>query len=696
MADAPRRYEPRPREVPEPSRDLVAELNPEQARAATFGDGPLLIVAGAGTGKTRTLVYRVAHLLERGVRPERILLLTFTRRAAQEMLARAERLVGQVSRQVHGGTFHATAHRLLRKFGPQAGLASDFTIMDQADAEDLMQLARAQLGYGEKGKRFPKKETLHYVYSRHVNTEFPVEQILSEEYAQFSDYAEDFQRIFADYTRRKSERNLVDYDDLLLFWAMMVEAPGIAERIAGLYDHVLVDEYQDTNVLQARILRGMCRTHTNITVVGDDAQSIYSFRGATVRNILDFPRQFGGTTMVTLEQNYRSVQPILETTNTLISRAEERFTKSLWSRRAGGESPWLVACKDEGQQTHFVADRILELHEEGVPLKEMAVLFRAGYMSADLEIELANRRIPFEKWGGLKFLEAAHVKDVLAFLRILENPRDEVSWYRLFLLLEGIGDVTARGLIGQLAERHWQADAIGDLAVPPRARESRRRLAELFHSLASPIPSDREARAGKVGVALDIARIRRMYDDILREKYDRVDPRMADLDQLENIAAGYPDRATFLVAAALEPPTSTQDLAGGSDEEDDTLVLSTCHSAKGKEWKAVFVIWCVDGWFPSTRSLGDDEELEEERRLMYVAMTRAKDHLMVTYPVHVYATRRGADYSIDQLSRFLDRGVRETMQKVVIAAEEAPRPADAPPVPGGLDLRAMLRGRFGG
>ena len=349
MADAPRRYEPRPREIPEPARDLAAELNPEQARAATFGAGPLLIVAGAGTGKTRTLVYRVAHLLERGVRPERIMLLTFTRRAAQEMLGRAERLVGQVSRQVHGGTFHATAHRLLRKFGPQAGLASDFTIMDQGDAEDLMQLSRAQLGYGEKGKRFPKKETLHYVYSRHVNTEFPVEQILSEEYAQFSDYVEDFQRIFADYTRRKAERNLVDYDDLLLFWAMMVEAPGLADRISGLYDHVLVDEYQDTNTLQARILRGMCRAHKNITVVGDDAQSIYSFRGATIRNILDFPAQFPGTRIVTLERNYRSVAPILDTTNALISRSGR---PSSCSSRMRSTTKRVCSCSSRSVTSH--------------------------------------------------------------------------------------------------------------------------------------------------------------------------------------------------------------------------------------------------------------------------------------------------------------------------------------------------------
>ena len=399
-------------------------LNPAQQAAATHGDGPLLIIAGAGTGKTRTLVHRVAHLLERGGRPERILLLTFTRRAAQEMLGRVQRLVGAGAGQVQGGTFHGTAHRLLRKFGSVAGLPSDFTIMDQEDAQDLMHMARVHLGYGDKSKRFPKKETLHHVYSRHVNTELPVAAILSEEFPAFADYGPDFARIFAGYTERKGERNLVDYDDLLLFWAALLEAPGdVGLRIARLYDHVLVDEYQDTNVLQARILRGLCRTHQNATVVGDDAQSIYSFRGASFRNILDFPRQFPGATIVTLEQNYRSTQPILNTTNTLITRAKERFSKVLWTERSGGERPWLVTARDEEEQTQFVVDRILELYEAGTPLREMAVLFRAGYMSAAIEIELANRKIPFEKWGGLRFLEAAHVKDVLAFLRIIENPR---------------------------------------------------------------------------------------------------------------------------------------------------------------------------------------------------------------------------------------------------------------------------------
>ena len=672
-------------------RDFAAELNPQQAAAATHGDGPLLIIAGAGSGKTRTLVYRVAHLIEHGVPADRILLLTFTRRAAQEMLSRAERLVGSNSKRVHGGTFHATSHRLLRRYGQAAGLPKDFTIMDQGDAEDLMQLSRAQLGYASKGKRFPKKETLQYVYSRHINTGISVDDILRDSYPQFVDYLEDFGKIYADYTRRKAERNLVDYDDLLLFWAMLLEAsPELGQKIAGLYDHILVDEYQDTNVLQARILRGMCKTHSNITVVGDDAQSIYSFRGANFRNILDFPKQFAGATVVALEQNYRSTQPILNVTNTLISRASERFTKNLFTQRIGGEQPWLVAARDEQQQTQFVVDRILELHEEGTPLNQIAVLFRAGYMSADLEIELTNRKIPFEKWGGLKFLEAAHVKDVLAFLRILENPRDEVSWYRILLLLPGIGDATARAAIDTMAAAAWESAAFGRYNPPARARAAHAALVELLDALrASPV-------LDRAQVAADIARVRLLYDNILRERYDRVEPRLADLDQLQVIASGYPDRAAFLSALALEPPQATQDLPGGTKEDEDALVLSTAHSAKGKEWDAVFVIWAVDGWFPSARCLNSEEETEEERRLMYVALTRARNYLSVTYPLNAYSSRRGAEYSIDQLCRFIDRGVRDHMQRVSVSTDNTPVPHEEVRKQPVLDLRALLRSRFGG
>ena len=665
----------------------VLGLNPAQHAAATHGDGPLLIIAGAGTGKTRTLVHRVAHLIERGVAPERILLLTFTRRAAQEMLGRVERIVGAASRRVQGGTFHAMAHRLLRRFGAAGGLASDFTIMDQEDAQDLMHLARVQLGYGEKKKRFPKKETLYHVYSRHMNTEIPVARILNEEYAPFAEYLPDFARIYADYTRRKSDRNLVDYDDLLVFWSLLLDAPGpVGARIAALYDHVLVDEYQDTNVLQARILRGLCKTHNNVSVVGDDAQSIYSFRGASFRNILDFPRQFANAHLVTLEQNYRSVQPILDTTNTLIARARERHSKVLWTDRTGGERPWLVTARDEEEQTTFVVDRILELYEAGTPFREMAVLFRAGYMSAAIEIELTNRKIPFEKWGGLRFLEAAHVKDVLAFLRVLENPRDEVSWYRILLLLPGIGDRTARAAIAAMAQAAWESAAFARYRPPTRARVAHDALVKLLETL----------RAGGESqpVSADIARVRQLYDDILRERYDQVEPRLNDLDQLERVAGGYPSRSAFLAALALEPPSNTHDLAVGDHEDEDVLVLSTAHSAKGKEWDAVFLIWAVDGWFPTSRALNDDAGLEEERRLMYVALTRARHHLAVVYPLQVYGSRRGANYSIDQLSRFIDHAVRNTMEAVVIATPDTADPTA--PAPGPFDLRAaMMRREWG-
>jgi DNA helicase-2/ATP-dependent DNA helicase PcrA len=697
--DGPRIYRPRESEaVAENGEhsldDFTAQLNPEQAAAASYGDGALLIVAGAGTGKTRTLVYRVAHLLQHGVKAERILLLTFTRRAAHEMLTRAERLVGVVSGHVHGGTFHSTGNRLLRTFGQSAGLPKDFSIMDEADAEDLIGLARANLGYGKQEKRFPKKETLHWIYSRHVNTEVPVEDILGGELPQFADYTDDVLRIFAEYTSRKIERNLVDYDDLLLFWQLMLEhSAPLAERIAALYDHILVDEYQDSNLTQARILRGMCRTHQNITVVGDDAQSIYSFRGANVHNILDFPKQFPGAHLVTLEQNYRSTQPILDVTNTLISRAEHRFTKNLWTKRGGGETPWLVAARDEQQQTKFVVDRVLELHEEGIPLREIAVLFRAAYMSADLEIELSNRRVPFEKWGGLKFLEAAHVKDVLAFLRVIENPRDDVSWYRILMLMPGIGDVTARAAIASMTQRGWDADAFYNWLPPQRASEAHERLVALLKALRARAAHGEQESLG-TGVGAEIEAIRGLYDDILRERYDRPEARLADLEQLRVIAGGYPNRAAFLSAIALEPPQSTQDLALGGDAEDDALVLSTAHSAKGKEWDAVFLIWAVDGFFPLARAAADDDQLEEERRLMYVAMTRARNHLVVSYPLNVYSTRRGADYSMDQLSRFLDRGVRAKMQKYVLGEDASPAPeepaAEHPPI----DLRAILKSRF--
>lgn len=666
-----------------------AALNTEQRAAVLHGDGPLLIVAGAGTGKTRTLVHRVAALIERGVRAERVLLLTFTRRAAEEMLARVERLTGQHGRRVQGGTFHATAHATLRQFGQQAGIGEGFTILDQRDAEDLMQLARAALGFGARERRFPKKETLQALYSRHINTDRTVEDLLRDGVPQYVDDLADIGRVFSEYVERKAARNLVDYDDLLLFWATMLEAEPLGEAIRSRYDHVLVDEYQDTNVLQSRILRGLCRSHQNVTVVGDDAQSIYAFRGATVRNILDFPAQFPGTTVITLDRNYRSTQPILNTANAVLSQATEGYRKQLRSiDDRPGELPWLVPTRDEQAQTMFTCDRLLELVEtDGLRLDQIAVLVRAGYMSADLEIELAARRIPFEKWGGIKFLEAAHVKDMLAFLRVAENPRDEVSWFRLLQLLPGIGEISARRAIASLEAAGWRIEGLAAWDAPPRAAATHTALTTLMQRLSASSGADPGA---------DIALVRGVYDDILRQRFDDADVRLNDLVQLEHIASGYPNRGAFLSALALEPPSATSDLARGSDtEEADALVISTIHSAKGKEWDAVFVLWAADGWIPSSRAIKDAQQIEEERRLFYVALTRARRHLHVSYPLYAYASRWSADFALDQKSRFLDAGVLATMQRVRI---EPPPPPDLPPAPvpptSTLDVRAALRSRF--
>ena len=667
-----------------------AGLNAEQRAAVTHGDGPLLIVAGAGTGKTRTLVHRVASLIERGVRAERILLLTFTRRAAEEMLARVERLTGQQGKRVQGGTFHATAHATLRQFGAHAGIAEGFTILDQGDAEDLMQLARAALGLGARERRFPKKETLQALYSRHINTDRTVEDLLREGYPAYVDDLADIGRVFAEYVERKTARNLVDYDDLLLFWAAMLESEPLAERIRSRYDHVLVDEYQDTNVLQSRILRGLCATHGNVTVVGDDAQSIYAFRGATVRNILDFPSQFPGTTIVTLDRNYRSTQPILDTANAVLAQATEGYRKALRSIDDRlGELPWLVPTRDEQAQTQFTCDRLLELCEtENLRLDQVAVLVRAGYMSADLEIELAARRIPFEKWGGIKFLEAAHVKDMLAFLRVAENPRDEVSWFRLLQLMPGIGEVSARRAIASLEMASWRVQGLQQWEAPPRARITHTALCALMTRLAGSSGAD---------PGTDIALVRGVYDEILRHRFDDAEVRLNDLVQLEHIASGYPNRGAFLSALALEPPSATSDLAQGREtDEDDALVISTIHSAKGKEWEAVFVLWAADGWIPSARAIKDATQIEEERRLFYVALTRAKRHLHVSYPLYAYASRWSADFALDQKSRFLDASVLATMQRVQLAPPPQPEPPpDAVPPTPTLDLRAALRSRFG-
>jgi len=606
------------------------ELNPRQREAVTHERGPLLVVAGAGTGKTKTLAYRVAYLIAQGTDPGRILLLTFTRRAAEEMLRRAGSIVARgtsTAGRVWGGTFHSAANRLLRTHAKAVGLRTDFTVLDQGDAEDLINLIRHDLELHKQEKRFPRKATCLAIYSRCVNTGERLERVLERDYPWCDAWGTELRELFQRYVERKQKRNVLDFDDLLLYWSLLLEDPAAARELSGMFDFLLVDEYQDTNLLQAKILRGMRTGNDNILVVGDDAQSIYRFRGATVRNILDFPQQFPGTTIVTLEQNYRSTVPILDTANRVIAQARERYTKDLWSDKRVGQLPLLISCADEVEQDTYVIDRVLEHLEDGIPLRRQAVLFRAAHLSDSLEVELTRRNIPYHKYGGLRFLEAAHVKDLIAFLRLLENPRDELAWFRVLQLLDGIGPTTASRILDHIAEHRNDPRSIASFEPPAPAREAFAALAELFRQI---VPM------GVKDPAVQIERIRTFYDPLLPKVYDNPFVRTRDLISLEQVASGYTSRRQFLVDLQLDPPTSTADLAGAPYRDEDWLVLSTIHSAKGCEWDAVYLIHAADGFLPSDLATGSEEEIEEERRLTYVAMTRAKDYLYITWPLRYY------------------------------------------------------------
>jgi DNA helicase-2/ATP-dependent DNA helicase PcrA len=619
----------------------------------------LLVIAGAGTGKTKTLASRLAALIHAGTPAQQILLLTFTRRAAHEMIRRAGQVVGEATAAgVWGGTFHAVAHRLLRVYSQQIGLSKSFTILDQADAEDLLHLIRTDLDLHRSTTRFPQKGTLLAIYSRCVNANEPLEQALTERFPWCHGHAAAIKEVFRAYSQRKNERDLLDYDDLLLFWEHALDNPAVGDAIAGRFTHILVDEYQDTNPMQAAVLRKMWERMTrpgdraeppakcSIMVVGDDAQSIYSFRGATVENILRFPEEFPGATTVTLEQNYRSVTPILEASNAVMSFAGRRFTKNLWSERAGGQKPLLITCANELEQGGLVIDRILEFREEGIPLTRQAVLFRASHNSDALEVELGRRNIPFVKWGGLKFLEAAHVKDLLAFLRILENPHDELSWMRVLQMLEGIGPGRARQAVEHMRQSAEGTAALHSWKVPAAARQQVDDLTGLLREVIG--------AGADMPLTAQIDRIRRYYTPLCEKRYEQAEMRLRDLDQLELLAQRAPSRAAFLADLTLDPPLSTGDLAGPPLLDEEYLVLSTIHSAKGCEWDVVYLIHAADGVLPSDMSTGE-AELEEERRLLYVAMTRARDRLVITFPLRYYHRKHalGDSHSFAQLSRFL-------------------------------------------
>ena len=638
------------------SSDYLTDLNKEQRRAVKHGIGsesatkapPLLVIAGAGSGKTKTLAHRVAHLVVSGVDPHRILLLTFTRRAADEMIRRVKRITAKVigTQQVDlpwSGTFHAIGARLLREYATQIGLKPSFTILDRSDAADLMDLVRHDLGQSTKASRFPKKATCLTIYSFTINSGKSLEQVLADNFPWCAEWEKELRRLFQSYTAAKQRQNVLDYDDLLLYWAEMMRDDDLAAEIGGRFDHILVDEYQDTNRLQSKILLRLKPEGRGLMVVGDDAQSIYSFRAATVRNILDFPSQFRpAADIVTLEQNYRSTQPILDACNRVIRFAKERYTKNLRSDRRSKQKPFLTTVADEAAQARFVAQQILDSREAGTPLKNQAVLFRASHHSAQLEIELTRRNIPFVKYGGLKFLEAAHVKDVLSILRWCENPRDRVAGFRAVQLLPGIGPSTAAKILDQVEGEPRATDALYAIKVPKAAAEDWPVFAKLVEQM----------RQGKTTWPVEFELVQEWYAPHLDRIYDDGPFRAADVVQLGQIAAGYGSRERFLTELTLDPPDATSGRAGAVLKDEDYTVLSTIHSAKGQEWRIVRILNVVDGCIPSDRATGTPEEIEEERRLLYVAMTRAKDELDFIVPQrffthqqaklgdrHVYASR---------------------------------------------------------
>ena len=638
--------------------DYEKELNPAQYAAVTALDGPVLVIAGAGSGKTRTLVYRVARFIESGLPPQNLLLLTFTRKAAQEMLSRAGLLLGTVCDRVAGGTFHSFSNTILRRHGPAIGLEPAFTILDRPDGEDVIQLLRNARGLGEREKRFPRKNTLSDMFSASVNKATGLDEIVLTEYPHFSDHLNEILELEKAYTDFKRQRSLLDYDDLLLKLQELLETQReIREQLSGTYRAVMVDEYQDTNKIQARVVRLLCANHENVMVVGDDAQSIYSFRGAHFKNIMDFPKEFPKARLFKLEENYRSTQPILNLTNEIINQAREKYPKHLFTHQKEGRPPVLVQAENENWQSRFVCQRVLELREEGVPLDEIAILFRSSHNSFDLEIELIKHGLPFIKRGGFKFIETTHVKDVLAHLRVLQNPRDAVSWNRLFLLIDGVGPKKSQSIIAAMAR---EADWLKALKVQSEHKTGGSALKEvtrLFEDLlgAHGVPSEQ------------LNRIYSYYTPLLSQRFDDYPKRIKDLEHLYAITERYLKLDEFLSDITLEPPSEAVSEIAPTGREDEKLILSTIHSAKGLEWHTVFIIWALDGKLPSMYSFDNEEDLEEERRLMYVAATRAKKGLYITYPVNVYDRALGTVLS--KPTRFLD-GISKSLYNTWSLVEE--------------------------
>jgi ATP-dependent DNA helicase UvrD/PcrA len=654
----------------------LSELNPEQLAAATYGDGHLLVLAGAGTGKTTTLCSRVAQLVHSGVAPERMLLLTFTRRAAREMLARAQALTGGGARRVLGGTFHSVAYRFVRAHGATVGLPGEPTLLDAGDAADVLDLVRQEQGHGETGRRFPRKHTLADIYSRTVNAQRSMRDVVAEDFPWCEEHLDALAGLFRAFTARKRALGAIDLDDLLVYWRALMGDDRVGAHIASGYDHVLVDEYQDVNSLQVDVVAAFARFGVRVTAVGDDFQAIYAFRSASARHILDFPATFAGTTTVTLERNYRATQPLLDVANAVAAQDREAFAKTLRAQRPGGERPALVFCRDQAHEAAEVCERVLAAREQGMLLREQAVLARTGHDTDLLELELSRRRIPYRKYGGLRYLEAAHVKDFLAVLRLTDRVGDEMSWFRVLQLLDGVGPSRARRAVDALLA--------GDLASPAglhvRWAAAREQLPASARELADPLVAaiaDAGAEDGESGAPRATAeRLRDALAPLIRAHYLDGAVRMQDLDALCGLASQARDLPAFAAELVLDPPVSASDLAGPPALDDDWLVLSTVHSAKGLEWQSVHVLAAYDGNFPACMAAGHSESIAEERRLLYVALTRARRALAIYVPRRYYHRPDGRDdaHGYGKPSRFLTPDVK-ALCEVVHLADDSPSAA---------------------
>lgn len=631
--------------------DYENELNHAQLEAVLHKDGPLLIIAGAGSGKTRTLTYKVARLIEDGVSPENILLLTFTRRAAREMISRAENILGAGLGKITGGTFHSFANMILRRYARFADLKNNFTVIDRSDAEDVVNHIRGKI-IDKKEKRFPKKSTILDIYSKTINKDIPLDAIVKKEYKQFEHCTEKLIEIANAYNNYKKERSMLDYDDLLLYLkALLMSNEEVRKQISLKYKYVLIDEYQDTNSIQAQIVRLIASEHNNVTAVGDDSQSIYSFRGANFKNILEFPNLYEGCKIVTLEQNYRSSQNILDFANKILEQAKEKYSKELFSTIQSSEKPAIICCENTHAEGEFVVQRILEFcNEDGLSLDDIAVLSRSASLMFDVETQLVKQKIPYRKIGGLKFTETAHVKDITAYLRIILNPYDEISLNRILLLQKGIGVSTINKLLPVLTIQGSKATA-DMLPVKPSQRVD---LGNLLTLLS-------EARNQIADPKVVTEKVLAYYEPILMEHYDDASKRLKDFDHISYLSSKYLNLEDFLSDMALEPPDSSITDTEEGAVMDECLTLSTIHGAKGTEYKAVFVIGAVDGRFPSMYSFNSPEELDEELRLFYVAVTRAKTYLYVSYPIDMFD--RATGMVLSKPSRFTENISPEILER---------------------------------